>query len=69
MSSQRLKSIKKEKEKFTFSIDFQLEVLRYLIQSKESPLVINKVKPGYFALIEHALIMEGLSKFFRKYNN
>ena len=68
MSSQRLKSIKTEREKFTFSIDFQLEVLRYLIQSKESPLVINKVKPGYFALIEHALIMEGLSKFFRKYN-
>lgn len=68
MSSQRLKSIKTEREKFTFSIDFQLEVLRYLIQSKESPLIINKVKPGYFALIEHALIMEGLSKFFRKYN-
>lgn len=68
MSSQRLKSIKTGKEKFTFSIDFQLEVLRYLIQSKESPLIINKVKPGYFALIEHALIMEGLSKFFRKYN-
>ena len=67
-------AIKKSKpiksvDKFTFSIDFQLEVLRFLIQSKESLLIINKIKPGYFALIEHALIMEGLRKFVKKYHN
>lgn len=66
-------AIKKSKpiksvDKFTFSIDFQLEVLRFLIQSKESLLIINKIKPGYFALIEHALIMEGLRKFVKKYH-
>lgn len=31
-------------------------------------MVISKVKPGYFILIEHALIMEALLKFFRKYS-
>ena len=53
--------------KFSFSLEFQLEVLRFLIQGKEGSLVMNKVKPGYFALIEHSLILEGLHKFYRKY--
>ena len=56
-----------QKEKFTFSIEFQLEVLRFIIQSKESPLVLNKVKSGYFALIEHSLIIEGVKRYFKKY--
>lgn len=56
------------KEKFTFSIEFQLEVLRFLIQSKEAPLVLSKVKSGYFALIEHSLILEGVKKYFKKYH-
>lgn len=55
-------------DKFTFSIDFQLEVIRYFIQSKESLLTIDKIKPGYFALIEHAIVMESLRKFVRKYH-
>lgn len=57
----------KESNKFAFTIEFQTEVLRYLVQSKESPLVLHKIKPGYFALIEHALILEGIAKFYRKY--
>lgn len=54
-------------EKFSFSLEFQLEVLRFLIQSKESPMVLNKVKPGYFTLIEHSLILEALKKHYKKY--
>ena len=54
-------------EKFSFSLEFQLEVLRFLIQSKESPLVMSKVKPGYFTLIEHSLVLEALKKHFKKY--
>lgn len=57
----------KQSNKFSFTIEFQTEVLRYLIQSKEAPLVLNKVKPGYFALIEHALILEGIDKFYKRY--
>ena len=54
-------------EKFSFSLEFQLEVLRFLVQSKESPLVMSKVKPGYFTLIEHSLVLEALKKHFKKY--
>lgn len=56
-----------QSDKFTFTIDFQLEVLRFLIQNKESVLIIQKIKPGYFTLIEHSIIMESLLKFHRKY--
>lgn len=55
------------RDKFSFSLEFQLEVLRFIIQNKESPLLLSKVKPGYFALIEHSLILEGINKFFKKY--
>lgn len=57
----------KQSNKFSFTLEFQREVLRYLVQSKEAPLVLNKVKSGYFALIEYALILEGISKFYKKY--
>lgn len=53
-------------DKFAFSIEFQLEVLRYLVQGKDATLVMSKIKPGYFTLIEHSIIMEGLASFFRK---
>ena len=54
-------------DKFTFSIKFQLEVLRFLIQGKESLLYIPKIKPGYFTLIEHSILVEALIKFVKKY--
>lgn len=54
-------------EKFTFSIEFQKEVLRFLIQSKESLLILPRVKPSYFALIEHSLLAEALLKFYKKF--
>lgn len=55
-------------DKFAFTLEFQLEVLRYLIQDKESLMVLPKIKPGYFTLIEHSIIMESLIKFNRKYH-
>lgn len=54
-------------DKFTFTLEFQLEVLRFFIQSKESLLILPKLKSGYFTLIEHALVFEGLIKFTKKY--
>ena len=56
-----------DREQFKFSIQYQLEVLRYLIQSKESILSINKVKSSYFSLLEHCLICESLLKSYKKY--
>lgn len=66
MATKFQKKINKS-DKFSFTIDFQLEVLRFLIQDKESILIIQKVKPGYFTLIEHSIIMESLLKFHKKY--
>lgn len=54
-------------DKFTFSLEFQLEVLRFLIQGKESLLYLPKIKPGYFTLIEHSVLVEALLKFVKKY--
>jgi replicative DNA helicase len=58
----------KHKIKFSFTPEFQLETLRYLIQDKEGGLVIKKIKPSYYVLIEHSIIAEGLVKFIKKKN-
>lgn len=56
----------KDKTKFGFSIEFQLEILRFLVRSKEAGLVINRIKPSYLVLIEHAIIAEGIFKYYKK---
>lgn len=58
---------KKSKEKFSFSIEFQLEILRFIIQDPNGILALIKIKPEYLTLIEHSLICEGLKKFTKKY--
>lgn len=62
-----MKNHKDQSNKYSFSTEFQFEILKFLLQDKESLLVISKVKPSYFALIEHSLIMEAIVKFYRKY--
>lgn len=67
MKQNRIKKRLNSCNKFTFSIEFQLEVLRFLIQGKESFLYVQKIKPGYFTLIEHSIVVEALVKFVKKY--
>lgn len=67
MKQNRVKKRLNSCNKFTFSIEFQLEVLRFLIQEKESLLYVQKIKPGYFTLIEHSIVVEALVKFVKKY--
>ena len=67
MKQNRVKKRLNSCNKFTFSIEFQLEVLRFLIQRKESLLYVQKIKPGYFTLIEHSIVVEALVKFVKKY--
>jgi hypothetical protein len=62
-----MKKHKDPSNKYSFSTEFQFEILKFFLQDKESLLVISKVKPSYFALIEHSLIMEAIVKFYRKY--
>lgn len=54
------------KEKFSFTPDFQFEVLRYIIKDKDGITALLKVKPNYLTLIEHTLIAEGIHSFFKK---
>lgn len=67
MKQNRVKKRLNSCNKFTFSIEFQLEVLRFLIQGKESLLYVRKIKPEYFTLIEHSIVVEALVKFVKKY--
>lgn len=67
MKQNRVKKRLNSCDKFTFSIEFQLEVLRFLIQGKEALLYVQKIKPGYFILIEHSIVVEALVKFVKKY--
>ena len=56
----------KDSVKFSFTPDFQLEILRFILRDKEGGLVLRRVKSSYLVLIEHALIFEGISKYFKK---
>lgn len=61
--------MKKSKFKFTFDINFQLEILRFIIQDKEGRLVLKRIKPGYLTLIEHSIIAEALVKYLKRKSN
>lgn len=52
--------------KYSFDPAFQGEILKYVLIDKEGLLVIKRVKPSYFTLIEHGLIYESILKFFKK---
>lgn len=56
----------KTKEKFQFNLDFQFEILKFFIKDKDGGLSLCKIKPSYLTLIEHSLIAEGLTKFYKK---
>lgn len=58
----------KTKTKFTFSPEFQLEILRYIIKDKEGGLILKMIKPNYLVLIEHSIICEGIIKYYKKQN-
>lgn len=52
--------------KFTFDVSFQLEILRFILRDKEGGLVLKRLKSNYLVLIEHSLIFEGITKYFKK---
>lgn len=60
--------MKKPAVKFSFTPEFQLEILRYIIRDKDGGLVLNRIKPSYLVLIEHSIIAEALYKFFKKHS-
>lgn len=56
----------KDNIKFSFSPEFQFEILRFVLKDKEGGLVLKRIKSNYLVLIEHSLIFEGISKYFKK---
>ena len=52
--------------KYTFDVHFQFEILRFVLKDKEGGLVLKRIKSNYLVLIEHSLIFEGISKYFKK---
>lgn len=58
----------KTKTQFSFSPEFQLEILRYIIKDKEGGLILKRIKPNYLVLIEHSIICEGIIKYYKKQN-
>ena len=58
--------MKGNKHKFEFDPSFQLEIIRFIIQDKEGGLALGKVKSGYFTLIEHSVIVDGLIKYYKR---
>jgi len=60
--------MKKSNIKFDFATDFQLEILRYILQDKDGGLILNRLKPSYLVLIEHSLIAEAINKYFKAHN-
>ena len=63
----RVKKLDPDRKQFMFSIDYQFELLKYLIHSKKSLIYIAKLKASYFSLIEHAVIAEVIIKTAKKY--
>lgn len=58
----------KNKIKFSFSPDFQLEILRFILRDKEGGMVLKRIKPDYLVLIEHSIIAESIARFYKKQN-
>lgn len=56
-----------DREQFKFTIEFQLELLKYIIQTKEAIVYLDKIKSSYFTLLEHAIICETLLRTYKKY--
>ena len=57
---------KKDKTKFSFGTDFQLEILKYLVRDQDGGLVLSRLKPSYFVLIEHSVVAEGIFGYYKK---
>ena len=62
-----LKLTNPDRKQFMFSVDYQFELLKYLIHSKKALVYISKLKASYFTLIEHAIVAEVLFKVSKKY--
>lgn len=52
--------------RFNFGLDFQKEILHYIIKDKQGVLCLKDIKDTYFTLISHSVIFKVIKKFSRK---
>lgn len=57
---------KKPSEKFQFGIDFQQQILNFIISDKDGYKAMDLVDDSYFVLITHALICKAIKNFWRQ---
>ena len=53
------------KNKFKFTIEYQFDLLRYIVLDKDGVNALNKVEDSYFTLTEHAVIAFALKSYYK----
>ena len=54
------------KNTFKFTVEYQFDLLRYIVLDKNGVSALTKVEDGYFTLTEHAIIASALISYFKK---
>lgn len=53
-------------EKFTFTPDWQLDLINFITSDRNGAKALDLVLPDYFTLLPHAIIVEALKRFNKK---
>ena len=52
--------------KFKFTIEYQFDLLRYIVLDKNGVKALDKVDDTYFTLTEHSIIAFALKQYYKK---
>ncbi len=52
--------------KFIFDIEFQYEILKFMVNDRRGYKIINLIQDSYFTSINHAVITKCITKYFKK---
>lgn len=55
-----------DKEKFIFSLDYELDLLKFIAVDRDGYLALDLIDPGYFSLLEHGIIADAFVKYRKK---
>lgn len=52
--------------RFKYTVEYQWDLLRYIVQSKDGERALKKIEDEYFTLIEHQVIAYTLKQYYKK---
>jgi hypothetical protein len=55
-----------DKEKFIFSLDYQLDLLKFIVTDRDGHKALDLIDQGYFALLEHGIIADALVRYRKR---